>query len=244
MILDSLENKRNILAKFLQLCPLEGWSEEVLTQAIIECKIEAKFKNLLFENGCLDLIQFYIEEKNRNLAQIIAAEPNFSSFKIRQKIKFALYNLFESEKENQLALQRLRNFYFNPKNFTTVKYGPKPLLMAFQHVGKIANFIWKEIGDKSTDFNFYTKRLTLSKIILQTFAVFVKDQSQNLQVTKNFIDLQIEKVMKFVKMKSQVKNFSANLCEKSGQFFHDESGNLKTPKQVFTSLPFVRLFKK
>ena len=54
--------------------------------------------------------------------------------------------------------------------------------------------IWFGINDKSTDFNFYTKRLTLAKIILRTLFVFVKDESADLMATKKFIDLQIEKL--------------------------------------------------
>ena len=244
MILDSAENKQKILSNFLDICAFEGWSNATLSKACELAEIDQKFLNLIFENGCLDLIEFYIAQQNRKLSEIIAATPDFASFKVREKIKFALYNLFESEKNNQLALQRLRNFYFDFKNFAGTEYGPRPLFMAFKHVGKISDFIWDAIGDKSTDFNFYTKRLTLSKIILQTFAVFVKDESVDLNVTKKFIDLQIEKVMKFEKFKAKIKNLSTDLKEKSCEFFHDEQGNIKTPRQVLSDLPFVRLFKK
>lgn len=244
MILDSTENKRKILANFLEIAAFDGWSNATLSKACELSAIDPKFLNLIFENGCLDLIEFYIEEQNNKLAEKIAATAGFAGFKIREKIKFALYNLFENEKKHQLSLQRLRGFYFDLRNLSNSQYGPHPLIMAFKHVGKISDFIWAAIGDKSTDFNFYTKRLTLSKIILQTFGIFIKDESHNLNKTKNFIDLQIEKVMKFEKFKAQVKNFSSGLKEKSCEFFYDDAGNIKAPKQVLQDLPFIRLFKK
>jgi len=244
MILDSLENKRNILSHFLQICSFDGWSEDTLNSAMKLADIDQKFKNLIFENGCLDLIEFYIDEKNHQLQLAIDANPDFSHFKIRQKIKFALYTTFNAEKSNQLALQRLRNFYFDYKNLTNVKYGLRPISLAFKHVMKISDFIWKAIDDKSTDFNFYTKRLTLAKIILQTFNIFLKDKSPDLQKTKSFIDLQIEKVMQFEKFKFKIKNISADLKNKSSEFFYDECGKIKHPRQLLKSLPFLRLFKK
>ncbi len=244
MILDSIENKRKILAQFLEICAFEGWSNATLSKACELSAIDVKFLPLIFENGCLDLIEFYIAEQSYKLSATIEATPDFAGFKVREKIKFALYSLFENEKKHQLVLQRLRNFYFDLKNFSGAEYGPRPLFMAFKHVGKVSDFIWDAIGDKSTDFNFYTKRLTLSKIILQTFVIFIKDESEDLSVTRKFIDLQIEKVMKFEKFKAKVKNFSANLKENSCEFFYDEVGNVKTPKQVLRDLPFIRLFKK
>ncbi len=243
MILDSLENKQKILVAFLEICPLEGFSDETLGKAFEKCEIDTKYQKLIFENGCFDLIFFYIDEKNRKLGQIIEKTANFKNFKIREKIRFALVNLFENEAKNKLVLTRLRNFYFDPKNFASIQYGPRPLFYAFRHVAKISDFIWTAIGDSSTDFNYYTKRLTLSKIILQVFAVFIKDDSANLQKTKEKIDAEIEKVMKFEKFKAKIKNISADLKEKSCNFFHDDNSQMKSAKQILRDLPFIRLFK-
>ena len=79
--------------------------------------------------------------------------------------------------------------------------------------------------------------MTLGKIILRTVLVFLKDQSKNLDQTKNFIDSQIEKVMKFEKRKAQIKKFTSEV-------FLNEKGELKSPKQIVKKLPFIRLIKK
>lgn len=248
MIIDDIENKRKILEKFFEICPFEGVSEATLEKAMDLCKIDAKFKNIIFENGVLDLIEFYIDENNQKLARIIENKPNFANFKIRDKIKFALYNLFELQKDHQLALQRVRNFYFDMRNFsincdnTTEKYGAKPMIMAFKNAAKISDFIWKALNDQSTDFNYYTKRLTLSKIIIASFQTFVKDNTTNLDETKHFIDKQVEKVMKFEKFKAKMRDFTTNLKNHSGEFFINEKGEIKNLKEIVKNLPFIRLF--
>ena len=236
MLLDSNQTKEKILAEFLPIAAFDGWNQDALLKAISKCEIDEKFADLIFENGCLDLAEFYVESQNKKAAEKIAAIENFAAKKIRDKIRLALYARVEVEKNNQLALQRLGNFYLNPKNFTSLEIGAKPAIQSLKTCYKVADFIWKEINDQSTDFNFYTKRLTLSKIILRSFAVFVKDQSLDFSETKNFIDSQIEKVMKFEKRKMQVKKVFSEV-------FLNENGAPKTPKEFVKNLPFFRLIK-
>lgn len=243
MILDSIETREKILAEFLQVCAFEGWNNDALRISLEKCGIDPKFSTLIFENGCLDLAEFYIESGNKKAAQKISRIENFAGRKIRDKIRLALYSRFEVEEENKIALQRLTNFYLNPKNLTSFETGPRPMIQALNSCYKIADFIWREINDQSTDFNFYTKRLTLGKIILRSIFVFVKDDSENSQTTKKFIDEQIEKVMKFEKFKAQVKGFTNRAKHECNEFLFDEHGELKSPKKILKSLPFIRLIK-
>jgi ubiquinone biosynthesis protein COQ9 len=234
MIVDSAENKQNILTRFLEICQLDGWNEETLEKSLSFNQIDPKLKNLIFENGCLDLIEFYIGEYNKKLANEISKIDNFLTLKIREKITLLLVTRFEIEKNNQLALKRLRNFY--------LKHGFSALKQSFI----IADFMWKNISDQSTDFNFYTKRLTLAKIIIRSFLVFLNDKSSDLEKTKNFITLQIEGVMRFEKFKFKIKKTSSDLKTKICNLITDKNGDLKNPqkiaKELIKNLPFVRLW--
>lgn len=243
MIFDSTETKQKILSQFLELVEFDGWSEETLKKAIRNSNIDDKFQNLIFENGCLDLIKFYIDQQNIKSAKLIEKISDFKNLKIRDKIRNSLYLRFEVELENKIILQRLVNFYLDPNNFLSIKHGPKPLLQSFKSCYKIADFIWYNIGDKSTDFNFYTKRITLSKIILRSLFVFLKDDSNNFERTKNFIDNQIEKVMNFEKRKAKIKDMSSKVKSGFLEFVLDENGLPKSPKKILKNLPFIRLFK-
>ena len=149
----------------------------------------------------------------------------------------------ENEQKQQLALQRIRNFYFDLSNFKNTKYGARPMALAFKSTKKIADGIWKSIGDQSTDFNFYTKRIILSSIILSSFAVFVKDKTTNLDETKAFIDKKIEKVMNIEKFKAKMRGFGQEFEQKSREIFMDDDGKKRNFKEIVKNLPFFRLFK-
>ncbi len=241
MLFDSPENKEKILEKFLEIAAIDGWNQESLVKAVENCQIKAEFCDLIFENGLLDLNNFYIDSYNAKSAKLAG---NLEGKKIREKITALLFARFEVEKNNQLALQRLINFYLNPKNFLSFETGPRPLFYALKDCYKISDFMWKSINDSSTDFNFYTKRLTLAKIILRSFFVFVKDDSLNLKKTKKIIDLEIAKIMKFEKFKSQAKAFVSKHKEGVCEFVFNENGSLKSPKDLIKNLPFIRLIKK
>ena len=240
MLIDSPENKEKILTQFLQIAAFEGWSEETILKALDNCQINRYFLPLIFENGILDLIEFYIESQNHKSLELL---ESLEGKKIRDKIRLALYARFEVEKNNKIALQRLVNFYINPKNLLSVKTGIRPVIYALKDCYKISDFIWKTINDQSTDFNFYTKRLTLGKIILRSLFVFVKDEDENFQKTRNRIDIEIEKVMKFEKLKHQTKNFSTKLQKTFCEIILDEKGLVKSPKELVKNLPFIRLIK-
>ncbi|OFW81416.1 MAG: hypothetical protein A2887_03850 [Alphaproteobacteria bacterium RIFCSPLOWO2_01_FULL_40_26] len=214
MLLTSRKTKQKILAEFLPICVFEGWSDQALIMAMSNCGIDRKFLPLIFENGVVDLARFYIEEQNHKTAEIVG---DLSEKKIRDKIHLLLYARFEVEEKNKIVLQRLKTFRLHG-------------LKAFY---EIADFMWKNIGDPSTDFNFYTKRLTLAKIIFRSLRFFLK---HDLAETKNFIDLEIERVMKFERHKKQVKNFF-------GEVFLNETGQIKSPKEIIKNLPFFRLVK-
>lgn len=225
MLIDSLENKEKILGEFLKICQFEGWNEKSLKMALQGCQIDENLHSLIFENGVIDLVNFYIDSFNKKSA--IKFEPGT---KIRDKIRLSLYSRFEAERDNKIAIQRLVNFFIDPKNLKNLEMGPRPIISGMAASFKIADFIWKNIDDQSTDFNYYTKRATLAKIIFRATAVFLKDGDY-----KKIIDEEIENVMRFEKIKSNIKK---TFCE----IFIDEKGGVRTPKDLVKNLPFFRLF--
>jgi ubiquinone biosynthesis protein COQ9 len=66
-----------------------------------------------------------------------------------------------------------------------------------------ADLMWRLAGDNSTDFNHYTKRLTLGAVYGSTLLVWLDDHSEGWVDTGAFLDRRIEDVMRFEKAKAQ-----------------------------------------
>ena len=64
--------------------------------------------------------------------------------------------------------------------------------------------MWRLAGDTATDYNHYTKRLTLGSIYAATLAVYVNDTSEDHADTRAFVERRIEGIMKFEKAKARV----------------------------------------
>jgi ubiquinone biosynthesis protein COQ9 len=233
MLIDSIENKQKILQKFLDLCVFDGWNDSTLDKAFLGLGIDLKSMDLIFENKSLDVANFWIENINSQLKEK-SLSFDLKEMKIRDKITILLKTQIEIVKDYKLQIKQLIDFYSTK---------PQNISIAIGNAYKSADLMWYSIGDNSTDFNFYSKRIILSKIYMKTFIFFIKDESLNNKETYNFIDSQIEKVMKFTKFKFTVRNKAQNL-KKMCKGVSDLKRNIKEEgsSNFIKKLPFFRLY--
>lgn len=69
-----------------------------------------------------------------------------------------------------------------------------------------ADAMWRLAGDRSADYNHYTKRATLGALYAATLAVWVDDQSEGKAETAAFLERRIAGVMRFEKAKARLLN--------------------------------------
>ena len=63
--------------------------------------------------------------------------------------------------------------------------------------------MWRLAGDTATDFNHYTKRMTLGAVYASTLLVWLDDESEGFADTAAFLDRRIDDVMRFEKWKAE-----------------------------------------
>ncbi len=81
--------------------------------------------------------------------------------------------------------------------------GPLALKLLYRTV----DAIWYACGDKSTDFNFYSKRALLSGVFSSTMLYWLNDRSEGDQATWDFLARRIDDVMRFEKLKANVTSW-------------------------------------
>ena len=77
--------------------------------------------------------------------------------------------------------------------------------------------MWRAAGDASTDFNFYTKRATLSAVYSSTLLAFLSDNSVDMVNTKAFLDRRLRDVARLPKMARPAKGM-ADMAMRFGHF--------------------------
>lgn len=243
-MIDSDKNKQKILKNFIKIAEISGWNDKSLKKACLLSDIDPDNLIFIFPNSVLDVAQLYLDNGNNLLIKEIAKIKDFNKKKIRDKIRLCLYKRFEIEIANRQILINLSNFYQDPKNLTNFENGLRPAMQSITFSFIIADLIWSILDDQSSDFNYYTKRLILAKIIVRSFFIFIKDDMKEIAKTKSFIDLQIEKVMKFEKFKFKSKEVAQSILESVQDCINNEDGSLKNIDKLIKDLPFIRLLKK
>ena len=78
---------------------------------------------------------------------------------------------------------------------------------------RTCNSIWRIVGDKSTDFSFYTRRISLAAVYTSTLLFWLNDKSNNNIETEFFLDRRLKDISKFSSLKrplSDLRKFANN----------------------------------
>jgi len=186
--------RRQILDTALVLAPFDGWTSGMLTQAAKDTGLPEGAEELYFPGGPLEVIEFWNEQCDRSVEKDLS-KLDLKSMRIRDKVTAGVLARFYALGPHEDAARRAVARTALPDGLTL---SPKILWRS-------ADTIWKAIGDSSTDFNFYTKRTTLSAVISSSLAAWLADDDPEKEKARAFLDARIENVMQFEKAKYQAK---------------------------------------
>lgn len=172
----------------------DGWSDAAVHAAADELGVDRDVAMLAFKDKAIDMIDAWIEGVDLELARRLPPEK-LSAMKIRDRITALLATRLEIMAPDRESLRRALAIMAMPQN----------LAKAARMGWRSADRMWRLAGDTSSDFNHYTKRLTLSAVYASTISVFVNDDSENFADSRAFLDRRIENVMQFEKVKYQAK---------------------------------------
>ena len=172
----------------------DGWTRKAVDAAAEQLGIDPLQARLAMPKGQAAMVDLYIQEVDRALGEHFTAE-RLAGMKIREKIRSLVWQRLLIMGPAREAVRRGLAVLAQPQNV--------PLAL---RVGwRSADLMWRIAGDTSTDFNHYTKRMTLSAVYGSTLLTWLDDQSEGWQDTAAFLDRRIEDVMKFEKLKAQWK---------------------------------------
>ena len=76
---------------------------------------------------------------------------------------------------------------------------PQNCFLGISSIFKTVDNIWYLTGDKTSDFNYYTKRWLLAGIYNSTNLYWLADHSEDFKDTWSFLDRRISDVLKILK---------------------------------------------
>jgi ubiquinone biosynthesis protein COQ9 len=169
----------------------DGWSREAVDSAAQQLGIDPLQARLAMPKTPSGMIDAYIQEVDRALEAWFTPK-RVKGMKIRDRIRALVWHRIEIMGPAREAVRRAMAILAMPQN--------APL--AFRISWRTADLMWRIAGDSSTDFNHYTKRLTLGAVYGSTLLVWLDDQSEGWTETAAFLDRRIDNVMRFEKFKA------------------------------------------
>ncbi|WP_395629508.1 COQ9 family protein [Sphingorhabdus sp.] len=191
----TLDEVRAVLAPIIaRNAGFDGWSDAAVHAAADEAGVDRDVAKLAFKDNAIDMIDAWIDSIDMELAHRLPAEK-LAAMKIRDRITALLATRLEIMAPDRESLRRAMAIMAMPRN-----------LVRSAKIGwRSADRMWRLAGDTASDFNHYTKRMTLSAVYASTLSVFVNDDSDNFADARAFLDRRIDNVMQFEKVKFQAK---------------------------------------
>lgn len=193
-----MENKQKLISKFIELLQFESWGNSTLEKAAKECGFDSGFLQVLYPGGISEFTNEFVEECNK-AALRTALNDGFDKLRTTQKVEEIIYKrigTYHNVLEGTEAVRKFVGYCANPVNI------PHSL----HNIYDFSSDVWYLLGDKSTDFNYYTKRLSLSAIYTKCMLYSLSDKSDNLTQTKKYIQKSIDGLMKINKLKQKAND--------------------------------------
>jgi ubiquinone biosynthesis protein COQ9 len=169
----------------------DGWTPKAVDSAAARLGVDPVQARLAFPKAQAAMIDTYIQEVDRALEAYFTPE-RLAKLKIREKIRGLVWRRLEIMGPAREAVRRGLAILAMPQNIP----------LAIRISWRSADLMWRIAGDTSTDFNHYTKRMTLGAVYGSTLVAWLDDQSEDWADTAAFLDRRIDGVMKFEKFKA------------------------------------------
>jgi ubiquinone biosynthesis protein COQ9 len=170
----------------------DGWTQASVDAAAEQAGIDRDQARLAVSKDQAGKIDLYIRAVDRELESWFTPE-RLDGLKRRGKIRALIWKRLEIMAPAREAIRRALSILAMPQNLPT----------GMKTSWRTADVMWRIAGDTSTDFNHYTKRLTLGGVYASTLLVWLDDQTEGWTGTAAFLDRRIDDVMQFEKFKAR-----------------------------------------
>jgi len=196
------ELQKKLLLAALRHVTFDGWTDAAFQRTVSELGWETEEYERLFPSGPSEAGVLLFRLADSSMTSLLA-QKQFTDLRTRERVAFALRAWFTFLNPHKESVRRLVPFMSLPRNS----------LLSLECLYQTVDTIWYAVGDKSTDFSFYTKRVLLGSIVTSSTLFWLNDKSLESEDTWGFIDRRINNVMDIQKFRIKVDGFCSHLPE-------------------------------
>ena len=198
IIMQKIDKKSRILLVLVDELVVTANFRTAFEKTTKKLKINSKEKEKLLNNNFPKGYESLNKELNSLINSMMdkSKKPNnFKKLRLNEKIKYFVIKRLQ-----------LTDEIFDLKKLAKINLKSKSPNNSLKILFNISDEIWFLAGDKSLDFNFYSKRFILMNIYLNSFLYLISQKNIDLISLENFVEKQIKAVLTFGKLKSKFKS--------------------------------------
>lgn len=192
LTLDDMRD-RLVLAALAHI-PFDGWSLRALHHAAQDCGFDASVPQRLFPHGVIDAVEHFTR-----LADARMADDAQALLTDADKVRDRLFKIIQARlmrwQDHKEAVRRALSVYALPTNLTR----------AAAATARTADAIWRAAGDRSNDFNWYTKRASLTGIYAATLLYWLDDTTEESVDTWDYLHRRLDGMVAAIRTRQSIQ---------------------------------------
>lgn len=195
------DERDRLLLATLPHVPFDGWTRAALDDGCESLGLPAAEGARLFPGGMADLADHFADWADRRMLAGFAARDT-AALKVRERIHRGV----------RLRLEALEPWREAARRGLSWLALPGRQALATRLAWRTVDRLWYAAGDRSADFNHYTKRGLLLSVYAATALYWLSDASEGRADTWAFLDRRIADVMKIPQYGKRARETAARVA--------------------------------
>ncbi|XP_050715036.1 ubiquinone biosynthesis protein COQ9, mitochondrial-like isoform X2 [Eriocheir sinensis] len=181
--------KEEILEASLPFVHSLGWSEDAIAQGA-ETLGYSSMVHGMFPGGGVELVNYFYGQSNSKLDEVLKAAVEEAQKNPELHKKTTAFIAAAVEERLRMNVEYHDSWHWA----LALHSSPSNIPTALHNIGTLVDTIWYHSGDRSHDFNWYTKRGILAAVYKSTELCMLQDKSQDFQNTWAFLERRLSDV--------------------------------------------------
>ena len=174
--------------------PFDGWTLRALAAGAADIGLGIGEVHATFPDPARNSVSHFAEWTDRRMLERLAG-TDLDSLRARERVSLAIRLRLELLAAHREAVRHAIGFLSLPGN----------QLLGLGCACRSVDGIWHAVGDRSTDFSYYTKRGLLAGVLLSTTLFWLDDDSDGFADTAAFLDRRIADIMRIPEIRGRLR---------------------------------------
>lgn len=190
---DISTRRDRIVEAVLPHVAFDGWTPRALTAAANDLGLDSSEISRAFPEGTAEVVEHFSDLADRWMIANLETGKS-GDLSVHETISLAMRLRLQHLAPHREAVRRALAFLTLPGH----------QILATRCTYRTVDAIWRALGDRSTDFNFYSKRFLLAGVYTATVLCWLGDDSSDFEKTWRFLDRRILDVVSAIRARRRL----------------------------------------